>query len=170
MGWSGAELPLVHGRGKVTERLNPISPQFFPVVWAIFCAFGFGLGVQKLFEFSYLSAGWQGGILLMVMAVLAFLGIEGWWFASQREIHIRPESVQLRTWLQVLFGRDGVVISWNEIKSAGLVFDRGKRLELLTAGRRFTFWVAVWDRIMLARLVEILRTRGIPLRLEWGDA
>jgi hypothetical protein len=153
----------------VTERLNPISPQFIPVMWAILCAFGFGLGVQKLFEFTYLSAGWQGGILLIVMAVLAFLAIEGWWFASQREVYIRAESIQLKTWLQVLFGSDGVVISWNEIQSAGLVFDQGKKLELLTTGRRFTFWVAVWDRIVLTRLLEVLRTRDIPLHLEWGE-
>lgn len=57
--------------------INPIRPQFVPMGWGLFCAFGFSVGVQKIFEFPYLSPGWQGGIGGMVLALVGFLGIEG---------------------------------------------------------------------------------------------
>lgn len=147
--------------------INPIRPQFVPVAWGGFCLFAAGIGIQKLFEFSYLSAGWQGGIGLIGMAIFGFLAIEGWWLASQCEIRPTDDLLQIRSWLKVVLGRRGDLISWTAIEGAGLIFDRGRRLEVRTRERRFRYWAALWHPAEVNRLVEIFRLRSVPISIAW---
>jgi hypothetical protein len=72
-------------------RINPRA-QFTPVAWGLLCFFGLVLFVQKLFEFPYLSSGWQGGIFGILLVIFGFVAIEGWWLASQQEIVVGADD------------------------------------------------------------------------------
>ena len=148
-------------------QINPLRLQFVPVAWGLFCLFGLAVFVQKLFEFPYLSSGWQGGIFGIFLVVFGFVAIEGWWLASQREILVGAEDVQLRSWLQVVFGRPGSVIRWVDLRSAALVFDGGRKLELRTDSRRLTFWAAVWDPSAIRQFLREVEGKGVPTRMDW---
>jgi hypothetical protein len=148
-------------------RINPIRFQFTPVAWGLFCLFGLVLFVQKLIEFPYLSSGWQGGIFGIFLVVFGFVAIEGWWLASQREIVVGADDIRVRSWLQIVLGRAGLVIRWGELRSAALVFDGGRKLELRTDAQRFAFWAALWDPSALVQFMELVEQHGVPTRMDW---
>lgn len=148
-------------------RINPARPQFLPVLWGCVCLFGLAVAIQKLFEFPYLSPGWQGGVGLIVLVVFGFGAIEGWWLASQREITISENGLTIRSWLQIVFGRTGISIRWSELYAAALIFDNGRKLELRTNSGRLLFWAALWDPVSVNELLQTFREKDIDTRMEW---
>lgn len=148
-------------------RINPIRAQFTPVAWGVFCLFGLVVFVQTLFEFPYLSSGWQGGIFGIFLVIFGFVAIEGWWLASQQEIVIEADDLRVRSWLQVSLGRPGSVIRWADLRSAALVFDGGRKLELRTDAQRFAFWAALWDPSAIVQFMDRVQLHGVPTRMDW---
>jgi hypothetical protein len=148
-------------------RINPIRPQLAPLLWGLICLIGLVVFVQKLFTFSYLSSGWQGGIFGIFLVTFGFVAIEGWWFASQEEFVVKAEQLQVRSWLQAILGRPGSVVRWEDIRLVALIFDRGRKLELQTDAQRFVFWAAPWDPSAIVQFMDRVEEHGVPTRMDW---
>lgn len=154
-------------KAHVNLRLNRPTPQFAPVVWAMLCLFGLGVFAQKLLEFPAGSSGWQGGIFGIVLTVFAFVAIEGWWLASQREIDIDDHGITIRSWLERLLRKPGTRVQWSHMRSANLVFDAGRKLEITTTQERHLYWAAAWRPSVVADLLRIVESHGVSTRMDW---
>ena len=164
----GARPSSRRNRGEIAGmRLNPPTIQFAPVLWALVCIFGVGAFTQKLFEFPVGSPGWQGGIGGIVLGVVGFVSIETWWLASQREIGLDTEGVTIRSWLELFMRRPGSRIPWAAMRSVSLIFDHGRKLEIVTTNRRYLYWVAIWSPTVVTEFLRVTEGRGIPIRTDW---
>lgn len=126
------------------------------------------MGATKLTEFSLGTAGWWGGVVLILMALFAFGAIAGWWLVSQREVLVDGQNVVVRRWSDILIHRPGTRIPIASLRQAGLVVDSGKKLELLSIdGSRTAFWVGLWEPASLYTVLRALGVRGVRLRNSW---
>jgi hypothetical protein len=137
------------------------------VAWGLFCLFGLVVAIQKLFEFPVGSSGWLGGIILIGMSIFAFVSIEGWLLSSQREITVDRDGLRIRSWLDPLLRRPGTTLLWRDVVSASLVFDGGRKLELMTTHGRSAYWAALWPADALTEFLRIARANGIDTRTDW---
>ncbi len=152
----------------MSSSINAPTPQPGPIAWAVFCLFGAAIGLSKLPQFPVGSSGWIGGVLLVVMAGVALITIDGFWFASQRQIQIGPESVEIRRWVEVWLNRPGVKLDLHRDTVVRLVLERGKRLRIDSRGRSVNIWVGLWKTSELQRLVSEFERFGIMVRADWA--
>jgi hypothetical protein len=120
-----------------------------------------------MIEFPAGSSGWFGGILLILMAVASCVAIEGFWFASQRELEIAPRRVHVRRWIDVWLGRPGLEIAFDATTEVELLVERGKQLVLRHAHAEVRIWVGLWRSAELIRLVDAFGTRGVNVHAGW---
>jgi hypothetical protein len=151
-----------------TVLINPVGPQFVPIAWAIFSAFGVAVTVRGLVIYPFMSQPWQANAFVFGMVLFAFVSIEGWWFASQREFQLHDDSLRVRRWLDAVLGRPGTVFDLREVRSASLIFDSGKKLELRVGDKRISYWAAIWHPAAIQQLLTLLRERGVETRADWG--
>lgn len=144
------------------------SPRFDAalVLWTVFCLLGASLGVDGMMTTRLGSEPWQVGLLAVALFAGGWLAILIWWLVSQREVRANSEVVTVRSWLELLFGRRGNVIPIASIRSAGVVWGTGKKLEIETSERTYRFWVALWPDRELTTIGEGFTKRGIAFRWE----
>jgi hypothetical protein len=147
---------------------NPPRLQNGPVVWALFCLFGFVFSVWLLFRYSFGTDSWYAALLVMGIVMVGFVAVEGWWAVSQREVRVEANTILIRRWVELLLGRAGMTLALGDITEARLVLRGGKMLELVTDGKTVRFWVALWAASDLRGLMETFRDRNVKVEMEWS--
>lgn len=151
----------------MSQRFNQPKWHAILVLWTLLCAAGVMLGVGVMVAYPPLGSGWQAGVFLVFLCGLAYVGTAIWLLSTQREVDVDAEHVTMRSWLDVVRGSTGEVIPIREVRSASLVFDSGKKLQLDVPARRYAFWVAMWPRNDLDGLLEVMASRGVLTEREW---
>ena len=148
--------------------INSIQPQFAPVAWAVFSAFGLAVALRGLLIYPVMSDPWQASAFMCGLGLFAFASIEGWWFASQREFQVHGDSLRVRRWLDAVVGRPGTMLDLREVRSASLIFDSGKKLELRVGDKRISYWAAIWHPAAIQQLMTLFTDRGVETHADWG--
>jgi hypothetical protein len=147
---------------------NPPRPQNGPVLWGALCLFGLGVAVYVLLKYPVGAESWWVGILLAGTVVAGFVAIAGWWLASQRQVTIHQETVEVRRWSDVLLSRPGHRAAIQHVHSVGLVYQDGKKIRIeLSEGSDIIFWAALWPRSEVDGLIQQFQARGISVRADW---
>ena len=150
-----------------SDRYNPPRWHLMLIFWTLLCVGGAALGIGIMVAYPLGTSGWQGGGFLALMCAAAYVGTAAWWLNGQRVIEIRGDRLTIRSWLGAVRRSPGIRLGIGELSEAALVFDSGKKLRLLGPRFRCSFWVGMWPREDLDRLIATLGQMGVGTRREW---
>ncbi len=152
----------------MTERLNPPYPQLGPVTFIGICVVGVAVAVRGMLSLRVGTEQWWTAVLALLIIIPGFTIIISGWLYIQREVVFGADSIVVRRWLDILAGRPGRTLPLDDGTRAAITLDNVRSLRLEHAGvPPIQLTLGYWIPRRIARLVEVLHARGIPLAQYW---